>query len=71
LPTLVLTRENKNRVTLGDILSTIHRLLRSELEGLCAEVANFGFYHEHHAIDCRRSNWGFESPVTPGVAPSP
>jgi hypothetical protein len=50
-PALVLTRKNENRVTLGDALTAVHRLLRDKLQGLCALVANFGFYHENHSME--------------------
>src|SRR6266702_3525370 len=49
LPDLVLAREHENRVAFGDMLATIHRLLRGERECLRARIANLGFDRERHA----------------------
>jgi hypothetical protein len=40
----VLARENKDRIALGDVLATIHRLLRAERR----RIANLGFDREDH-----------------------
>ena len=45
----VLTREYENSVVFGDVLATIHRLLRTEHERLRRRVANFSFDREHNA----------------------
>jgi hypothetical protein len=49
LPALVLAREHENLVAFGDMLSTIHRLLRRERERLRPRIANLGFDRERHA----------------------
>jgi hypothetical protein len=47
-PAFVLAREDEDRVAFGDVLATIHRLLRAERESLRPPVANLGFDREHH-----------------------
>src|SRR6266566_3841090 len=46
-PTFVLAREDEDRVAFGDVLATIHRLLRAERERLHRRVANLRFDREH------------------------
>ena len=46
-PAFVLARENKDRIAFGDVLATIHRLLRAERERLRPQIANLGFSREH------------------------
>ena len=48
-PTFVLAREDEDRIAFGDVLATIHRLLRPECERLRPRIANLGFDREHHA----------------------
>src|SRR6266480_3012126 len=43
-----LARENEDRIAFGDVLATIHRLLRAERERLRPWIANLGFDREHH-----------------------
>ena len=45
----VLAREDEDRIALGDVLATIHRLLRAERERLRRRIANLGFDGEDHA----------------------
>src|SRR5437867_8001381 len=47
-PAFVLAREDENRVAFGDLLATIHRLLRAERERLRPRIANLGFDREYH-----------------------
>ena len=49
LPAFVLARENEDRIAFGNVLATIHRLLRAERERLRPWIANLGFNREHHA----------------------
>ena len=49
LPAFVLAGEDKNRIAFGDVLATIHRLLRAEPELLRPRLANLGFDCKHHA----------------------
>jgi hypothetical protein len=44
----VLAREDEDRIAFGDVLATIHRLLRGECERLCRQIFNLGFDREHH-----------------------
>ena len=44
----VLAREDKDRIAFGDVLATIHRLLRVERERLRPQVTKVGFDREHH-----------------------
>jgi len=46
-PTFVLAREDEDRIASGDVLATIHRLLRAERECLRLRIANLGFDREH------------------------
>src|SRR6266567_7125312 len=48
-PAFVLARENEDRIAFGDVLATIHRLLRAERERLRPPIANLGFDHEYHS----------------------
>src|SRR5207302_4214808 len=48
-PALVLAREDEDRIAFGDVLATIHRLLRAERERLRPRIANLGFDREHHS----------------------
>jgi hypothetical protein len=48
-PTFVLARKDEDRIAFGDVLATIHRLLRAERERLRPRVANLGFDRENHA----------------------
>src|SRR5436309_947075 len=47
-PAFVLAREDEDRIDFGDVLATIHRLLRAERESLRPRMANLGFDREHH-----------------------
>src|SRR5437667_1310827 len=47
-PAFVLAREEEDRIAFGDVLATIHRLLRAERESLRPRIANLGFDREHH-----------------------
>src|SRR5438067_6645854 len=47
-PAFVLAREDEDRIAFGDVLATIHCLLRAERERLRARIANLGFDREHH-----------------------
>src|SRR5204863_732591 len=47
-PAFVLAREDEDRIAFGDVLATIHRLLRAERESLRPRIANLGFDREHH-----------------------
>src|SRR2546423_9185210 len=49
-PAFVLAREDEDRITFGDVLATIHRLLRAERERRCPRIANLGFDREHHTL---------------------
>src|ERR1700730_9920446 len=49
-PAFVLAREDEDRIAFGDVLATIHRLLRAERERLRARIANLGFDREHHTL---------------------
>src|SRR5438094_2664067 len=46
-PAFVLAREDEDRIAFGDLLATIHRLLRAERERLRPRIANLGFDREH------------------------
>ena len=46
-PAFVLAREDEDRIAFGDVLATIHRLLRAERERLRPRIANLGFDREH------------------------
>jgi hypothetical protein len=47
-PAFVLAREDEDRIAFGDMLATIHCLLRAERERLCLWIANLGFDRERH-----------------------
>ena len=47
-PAFVLAREDEDRIAFGDVLATIHRLLRTERESLRRRIANLSFDREHH-----------------------
>src|SRR5207248_8585598 len=47
-PAFVLAREDEDRIAFGDVLATIHRLLRAERERLRPRIAKLGFDREHH-----------------------
>ena len=47
-PAFVLAREDEDRIAFGDVLATIHRLLRAERERLRPRIANLGFDREYH-----------------------
>jgi hypothetical protein len=49
LPAFVLACEHENHVAFGDMLTAVHRLLRSERECLSERIANLGFDRESHA----------------------
>ncbi len=49
-PALILTREDEDRVAFGDLLATIHCLLRCERKRLRPRVANLGFDRKHCAF---------------------
>ncbi len=46
-PAFVLAREDEDGIAFGDVLATIHRLLRAERERLRPRIANLGFDREH------------------------
>src|SRR5437762_8512169 len=48
LPAFVLAREDEDRIPFGDVLASIHRLLRAERERLRPRIANLGFDRERH-----------------------
>src|ERR1700730_6172907 len=48
-PAFVLAREDEDRIPFGDLLATIHRLLRAERERLRLRIAHVGFDREYHA----------------------
>ena len=50
LPALVLARKDEDRIAFGDVLATVHRLLRAERERLRRRIANPGFDREHHTL---------------------
>src|SRR5207245_6755107 len=47
-PAFVLAREDEDRIAFGDVLATIHRLLRAERERLRPRIANLGLDPEYH-----------------------
>src|SRR4029453_17603873 len=47
-PAFILACEDEDCIALGDALSTIHRLLRTEREGLRRRISNLGFDRERH-----------------------
>src|SRR5258707_15802598 len=47
-PAFVLAREDEDRIAFGNVLATIHRLLRAERERLRPRIANCCFDREHH-----------------------
>jgi hypothetical protein len=47
-PAFVLAREDEDRIAFGDVLATIHCLLRAERERLRPRIANLGFDREYH-----------------------
>jgi hypothetical protein len=47
-PVFVLAREDEDRIAFGDVLATVHRLLRAEREHFRLRIANLGFDREHH-----------------------
>src|SRR5258708_38737569 len=49
-PAFVLAREDEDRIAFGDVLATIHRLLRAEREPLRPRIANLGFDRENHTL---------------------
>ena len=52
-PAFVLAREDEDRIAFGDVLATIHRLLRIERERFCPQIANFSLdrkYHTHPLV---------------------
>src|SRR2546422_11651995 len=49
-PVFVLAREDEDRIAFGDLLATIHCLLRAERERLRPRIANLGFDGERHAL---------------------
>jgi len=48
-PAFVFAREDEDDVAFGDVLATIHRLVRVERISLRPQVANLSFDREHHA----------------------
>src|SRR5947209_19205377 len=54
-PAFVLARKNEDRIAFGDVLATIHRLLRSERERLHPRIGNLHFDREHHTPFASRS----------------
>ena len=51
-PAFVFAREDEDDISFGDVLTTIHRLLRFEGERLRQRIADLGFDREHHALKC-------------------
>jgi len=55
----VFARENEYPIVFGNVLATVHRLVRRERERLCLWIANLSFDREHHTshlaqlIPCR------------------
>src|SRR5438067_10525278 len=49
-PALVLAREDEDRIAFGDVLATIHRLLRAERESPRQRISNLAFDREHHTL---------------------
>jgi hypothetical protein len=47
-PAFVLAGEDEDRIAFGDVLATVHRLLRRERERLCPRIANLSFDRENH-----------------------
>lgn len=47
---LILTRENEDSVAFGDVLATIHRLVRAERESLRQQIDNVGFDGKWHGV---------------------
>ena len=58
-PAFVLAREDEDRIAFGDVLATIHRLLRAERERLRRRIANLGFDREHHTLLAPLIRWPF------------
>src|SRR5438876_8560043 len=54
-PAFVLVREDEDRIAFGDVLASIHRLLRAERERLRPRVVDLGFDREHHTPLAGRS----------------
>jgi len=51
-PAFVLAREDEDRIAFGDVLATIHRLLRAEPERFSARGSlTLGFDREYHTPD--------------------
>ena len=63
-PAFVLAREDEDRIAFGDVLATIHRLLRFEDERLRRRIADLSFDREHHTLKC--SVYGNGKPNGPG-----
>ncbi len=51
----VLAREDEDRISFGDVLATIHRLLSIERERLRTRIANLSFDRKHHTSLAGRS----------------
>jgi hypothetical protein len=47
-PALVLARKDENRVAFGNVLASVHRLLRFERERFRPRTANLSFDRERH-----------------------
>src|SRR6266496_610136 len=47
-PAFILAGEDEDRIAFGNVLATIHRLLRAERERLRPRIANLGFDREYH-----------------------
>ena len=54
-PAFVLAREDEDRISFGDVLATIHRLLSIERERLRTRIANLSFDRKHHTSLAGRS----------------
>ena len=48
-PAFVLAGEDEDGIAFGDVLATVHRLLRAERKRLRPRIANLGFDREQHA----------------------
>src|SRR5213593_840963 len=55
-PAFVLAREDEDRIAYGDVLASIHCLLRAERECLRPRIADLGLDREHHSPNLPRSS---------------
>src|ERR1700730_248093 len=69
LAALLLTREHKNRVTFGNQLAAIHRLVRGERERPRPRIDNLRFDREHHDGPRSRHDPSSYTSNSPRLAP--